>query len=129
MGHALQYVNIARDIQVDAEMGRVYLPANWLREEGLTPQDILSNPKQPKAEQLRQRLLAVAFKEYERSRPTMNLLQDEFRGPLIVAVENYMEIGRVLREKSGVPSKTKRGRATVPRSRRLWVTWKSLSTS
>ncbi|KAI0118410.1 hypothetical protein GGR51DRAFT_215827 [Nemania sp. FL0031] len=129
MGHALQYVNIARDIQVDAEMGRVYLPSDWLSEEGLTPQDILTNPRQPKAEALRQRLLALAFKEYEKSRPIMNLLPDEIRGPLVVAVESYMEIGRVLREGSGVPSKTKRGRATVPRSRRLWVAWKTLSAS
>ncbi|KAI0551365.1 hypothetical protein F4679DRAFT_136364 [Xylaria curta] len=129
MGHALQYVNIARDIQVDADMGRVYLPTDWLKEEGLTPQDLLSNPRQPKAEVLRQKLLDLAFKKYEASRPVMNLLPNEIRGPLIVAVESYMEIGRVLREKSGVPSKTKKGRATVPRSRRLWVAWKTLSTS
>ncbi|KAJ8132791.1 hypothetical protein O1611_g833 [Lasiodiplodia mahajangana] len=129
MGHALQYVNIARDIQVDAEMSRVYLPSDWLSEEGLTPQDILANPRQPKAEVLRQKLLVLAFEEYEKSRPTMNLLPNEIRGPLVVAVESYMEIGRVLREKSGVPSKTKRGRATVPRTRRLWVAWKNLSAS
>jgi 15-cis-phytoene synthase/lycopene beta-cyclase len=129
MGQALQYVNIARDIQVDAEMGRVYLPATWLKEEGLTSQDILNDPKQPKAEQLRQRLLDLAFTEYGKSRATMNLLQDEVRGSLIVAVESYMEIGRVLREKSGVPSRTKKGRATVPRLRRLWVAWKNLSAS
>ncbi|KAI0802455.1 hypothetical protein GGR55DRAFT_446743 [Xylaria sp. FL0064] len=129
MGYALQYVNIARDIQVDAEMGRVYLPTNWLAQEGLTPRDILNNPGQPKAETLRQKLLDLAFQEYNNSRPTMNLLPNEIRGPLIVAVESYMEIGRVLREKSGVPSKTKRGRATVPRSRRLWIAWKNLSTS
>ncbi|KAI0147518.1 hypothetical protein GGR57DRAFT_476742 [Xylariaceae sp. FL1272] len=129
MGHALQYVNIARDIQVDAEMGRVYIPTGWLKEEGLTPQDILANPRQPKVEDLRQRLLDLAFKEYSRSRSTMNLLPNEIRGPLIVAVESYMEIGRVLREKSGVPSKTKKGRATVPRSRRMWVAWKNLLAS
>ncbi|TGJ78576.1 hypothetical protein E0Z10_g10186 [Xylaria hypoxylon] len=129
MGYALQYVNIARDIQVDAEMGRVYLPTNWLGEEGLVPQDIINNPRQPKAEILRQKLLDLAFKEYQESRSTMNLLPNDIRGPLIVAVESYMEIGRVLREKSSVPSKTKRGRATVPRSRRLWVAWKNLSRS
>ena len=129
MGYALQYVNIARDIQVDAEMGRVYLPTDWLREENLAPQDILNNPKQPKAETLRQKLLDLAFRKYEESRYTMNLLPSEVRGPLIVAVEGYMEIGRVLREKSGVPSNTKRGQATVPRSRRLWVAWKNLNTS
>ncbi|KAI0877873.1 hypothetical protein GGS24DRAFT_445357 [Hypoxylon argillaceum] len=127
MGHALQYVNIARDIQVDAEMGRVYLPTDWLSQEGLTPRDILTSPKQPKVEVLRQRLLDLAFNEYEKSRPTMNLLPDDIRGSLVVAVESYMEIGRVLREKSGTPSKTKKGRITVPRSRRLWVAWKNLS--
>ncbi|KAI1824331.1 hypothetical protein F4861DRAFT_506442 [Xylaria intraflava] len=129
MGHALQYVNIARDIQVDAKVGRVYLPTNWLGEEGLTPQDICNNPAQPKVELLRQRLLDLAFKEYDRSRPTMNLLPDQIRGPLVVAVESYMEIGRVLRERSGVPSRIKRDRATVPLPRRLWVAWKNLATS
>ncbi|KAI1140717.1 Squalene/phytoene synthase-domain-containing protein [Hypoxylon sp. FL0543] len=126
MGHALQYVNIARDILVDAEMGRVYLPTNWLKEENLTPKDIIKDPRQPKVEKLRQKLLRHAFTEYERSRATMTLLPAEVRGPLIVAVESYMEIGRVLREKTGVPSKTRRGRATVPRSRRVWVAWKNL---
>ncbi|KAI2637609.1 Squalene/phytoene synthase-domain-containing protein [Hypomontagnella submonticulosa] len=126
MGHALQYVNIARDILVDSEMGRVYLPTNWLEDEKLTPQDIIKQPKQPKVEKLRQRLLDHAFKEYERSRSTMDILPREVRGPLIVAVESYMEIGRVLRERRGVPSKTRKGRATVPRSRRIWVAWKNL---
>ncbi|KAI0169751.1 hypothetical protein GGR52DRAFT_551325 [Hypoxylon sp. FL1284] len=129
MGHALQYVNIARDILVDSEMGRVYLPANWLKEESLTPLDVVKDPKQPKVELLRQKLLDHAFEEYERSRDTMNILPREVRGPLVVAVESYMEIGRVLRERTGVPSKTKKGRATVPRSRRIWVAWKNLSAS
>ncbi|OTB03982.1 hypothetical protein M426DRAFT_12066 [Hypoxylon sp. CI-4A] len=129
MGHALQYVNIARDILVDAEMGRVYLPTKWLKEENLTPGDVIRDPRQPKVERLKQKLLDHAFKEYERSRGTMNMLPPQVRGPLIVAVESYMEIGRVLREKTGVPSKTSKGRATVPRSRRMWVAWKNLSTA
>lgn len=129
MGCALQYVNIARDIQVDAEMGRVYLPTTWLSAAGLAPQDIVLSPTQPQVEVLRQRLLDLAFEEYGKSRLTMNLLPGEVRGPLVVAVESYMEIGRVLREKSYVLSKTKRGRATVPRFRRLWVAWKNLTLS
>ncbi|OTB10991.1 hypothetical protein K445DRAFT_340681 [Daldinia sp. EC12] len=127
MGHALQYVNIARDILVDAEIGRVYLPSNWLKQENLTPQGVIKDPRQPRVEKLRQKLLDWAFREYERSRETMNMLPREVRGPLIVAVESYMEIGRVLRERTGVPSKTRKGRATVPRSRRIWVAWKNLS--
>ncbi|KAF3063828.1 Bifunctional lycopene cyclase/phytoene synthase [Daldinia childiae] len=128
MGHALQYVNIARDILVDAEIGRVYLPSDWLKQEDLTAQDVIKDPTQPKVEMLRQKLLDWAFEEYERSRDIMNMLPHDVRGPLIVAVESYMEIGRVLRERTGVPSKTRKGRATVPRSRRMWVAWKNLST-
>ena len=36
MGVALQYVNIARDISVDTNIGQAYLPLTWLDEEGLT---------------------------------------------------------------------------------------------
>ncbi|ORY67322.1 Phytoene synthase [Pseudomassariella vexata] len=127
MGHALQYVNIARDIAVDAGMDRVYLPTNWLKEEGLTPRDIIKAPRQAIVENLRGRLLDAAFEEYARSRSTMDMLPKDVRGPMIVAVESYMEIGRVLREKKGVPSSSRPGRATVPRSRRILVAWKVLS--
>lgn len=44
MGKALQYVNIARDIWVDATLrpsGRVYIPESWLREDGLSSKAIL----------------------------------------------------------------------------------------
>ncbi|KAI0476129.1 hypothetical protein GGR56DRAFT_456252 [Xylariaceae sp. FL0804] len=126
MGHALQYVNIARDIRVDAEMGRVYLPTNWLKEEGLEPEQVIADPGQVKVEKVRQRLLELAFSEYRRSRPMMDRIPDETRGPLVVAVESYMEIGRVLRTGGGNWSNVKRGRATVPRSRRLWVAYKNL---
>ena len=97
MGHALQYVNIARDIRVDAAIDRVYLPTSWLRQEdgGLTPADIIRDPGRPAAERLRQRLLDLAFAEYARARPIMGALPDDVRAPLIVAVESYMEIGRV----------------------------------
>src|SRR3569833_3901878 len=44
MGVALQYVNIARDIWVDAQAGRVYLPATWLKAEGLTPEMVMQQP-------------------------------------------------------------------------------------
>ncbi|KAI1457291.1 Squalene/phytoene synthase-domain-containing protein [Annulohypoxylon moriforme] len=126
MGHALQYVNIARDIAVDADMGRVYLPSNWLKEEIITPEDILRDPNQPKVEKLRQRLLDLAFKEYERSREVMSLLPHEVRAPMIIAVESYMEIGRVLRERKRAIPQVKKGRATVPLLRRLWVAWRTL---
>ena len=124
MGVALQYVNIARDISTDASNNRVYLPTTWLKEEGLTPEDILRDPTSTKAETLRQRLLNRAFEIYDEARKAIELLPAEARGPMRVAVESYVEIGRMLK-KPGY--KVKAGRPTVPKLRRLIVAWNALS--
>ena len=124
MGIALQYINIARDISVDALNHRVYLPSDWLRACGLRPEDIIRDPSTPKVEFLRQQLLDNAMSIYESSRGAIEQLPPEVRGPMRVAVESYVEIGRVLR-KSGY--KLKAGRATVPKMRRLRVAWKALN--
>lgn len=124
MGIALQYMNIARDISIDASNGRVYLPTTWLEEEGLTPNDILNDPTSSKVEVLRQRLLDSALTIYHEAKAAIEELPQEGRGPMRVAVESYVEIGRVLREPG---YKLKAGRATVPKLRRLRVAWKALN--
>ena len=123
MGIALQYVNIARDVMVDAALGRVYLPTAWLKEEGLTEEMVLAAPKGPAIERLRKRLLGKAFENYRVSRPIMELMPRDAIGPMTVAVESYMEIGRVLAE-GGLRVE---GKATVPKMRRIGVVWKTLS--
>jgi phytoene synthase len=40
LGLAFQLTNIARDIVEDAAVGRCYLPAQWLREAGIPPDEI-----------------------------------------------------------------------------------------
>lgn len=124
MGIALQYVNISRDISVDASNGRVYIPTTWLKEEGLTPEDIIKTPTSSNAENLRQRLLNKAFEIYHEAKEAIEQLPAEARGPMRVAVESYVEIGRVLRQPG---YKVKAGRATVPKMRRLRVAWSALS--
>jgi 15-cis-phytoene synthase / lycopene beta-cyclase len=123
MGIALQYVNIARDVATDAAIGRVYLPTAWLEEEGLSPKDVIQKPMGAEIERLRTRLLGKAFILYEGARGAMAHLPPEARAPMRVAVESYMEIGRVLSEKG---YKTKAGKATVPKLRRIRVAWKAL---
>jgi len=124
MGVALQYVNIARDIETDAAMGRVYLPTSWLKEASITPQHILENPNSSIVEKLRGKLLTKAFELYKEARTMMKQLPNEAKAPMRVAVECYMEIGRVLMEKG---YRFKKGKATVPKMRRLKVVWKALS--
>lgn len=161
MGIALQYVNIARDIAVDTTMGRVYLPTTWLAEEQLTPESVIAmfGPPTPQQQQRdtkqsewegeiktrseklikirKDKLLKRAFAIYEEARPVMDLLPEDARRPMIVAVESYMEIGRVLLEQSerqGTPfakvggsmARGRPTRATVPKMRRLKVALRAL---
>ncbi|KAH7251170.1 Squalene/phytoene synthase-domain-containing protein [Fusarium tricinctum] len=124
MGIALQYVNIARDIKTDADIDRVYLPLEWLKEAQLTPQDVIKQPYGPTIENLRQKLLDRAFEKYNMAKSAIDKLPSEGKGPIRVAVESYMEIGRVLRETGPV---LKKGRATVPKMRRIRVAWSALN--
>jgi 15-cis-phytoene synthase/lycopene beta-cyclase len=124
MGIALQYVNIARDVLVDARIGRVYLPTDWLEAEGLDPKTVIGNPDHPLIEKLRTRLLGKAFNIYHDARGAIEKLPEEGRAPMRVAVDSYMEIGKVLGEKG---YKVKAGRATVPKSRRIRVAWRALN--
>ena len=123
MGIALQYVNISRDIAVDAAINRVYIPTDWLDAAGLTHKAILRLPAGDRVERLRTKLLDRAFTLYAEARPAIEELPVEARGSMRVAVQSYMEIGRVLRQKG---YKVKAGRATVPKWRRLRVAWESL---
>lgn len=124
MGIALQYVNIARDISVDAANARVYIPTTWLKDHASGPQHVISDSTGQVVETLRQRLLDTAMHIYGESIGAIDQLPKEARGPMRVAVESYVEIGRVLR-KPGY--KVKAGRATVPKLRRLKVAWRALN--
>lgn len=126
MGIALQYVNISRDIAVDACMKRVYIPSEWLKEESLAPEDVIKDPRGPKINALRGKLLDRAFAIYREAKGAIDELPGQARGPMRVAVESYMEIGRILREGN---YRSKRGRATVPKLRRIMVAWRALSSS
>ena len=123
MGVALQYVNIARDIAVDASIGRVYLPSSWLKEQDLGSENVISDPGSAQVETLRQRLINKAMAIYHEARGAIEKLPVEARGPMRVAVESYVEIGRVLRRPG---YRIKAGRATVPKLRRLRVAWNAL---
>jgi len=130
MGIALQLVNISRDIEVDAKMNRVYLPTAWLDEVDLTPEAVARHPTGTGVNQLKQKLLSKAFATYRNSRDAIEGLPQQVRGPMRVAVESYMEIGRVLVSRPPEPSAERASRnpaATVPVWRRIFVAWQALN--
>jgi 15-cis-phytoene synthase/lycopene beta-cyclase len=125
MGEALQYVNIARDIEEDASIGRVYIPNVWLKDEGLTHGEILANLQGKAVENLRERMLRKAEGCYRASFDAMNELPSDVQGPLKTVVNCYMLIGQVLRE-NRLEGKIVHGRLKVPISRRIRVAWSSM---
>lgn len=131
MGIALQYTNIARDIRVDAEDDRCYIPHGWLKKEKLTPEGLVSGMKASaqedfflkKIESIRHRLLERAFQFYNTSVAAIEELPAGARAPMRVAVESYMQIAREMQTPGYV---VKAGRATVPLWKRIWVAWNTL---
>ncbi|KAH0844197.1 Bifunctional lycopene cyclase/phytoene synthase [Fonsecaea pedrosoi] len=128
MGRALQYINIVRDVKTDADAGRCYIPSEWL-------DNSMQGLAVSRADQIafhRRTVLDVAFAIYAENRDAIEALPYYARGGIRVAVESYMEIGRVMRERmqQGRPldfaGGGKKGRSSVPKPRRIWVGWRTM---
>jgi 15-cis-phytoene synthase / lycopene beta-cyclase len=128
MGLALQYTNIARDVVSDGQEGRCYIPTEWFQKPPPPTAEIF----QVEIQNLRRRVLDLAFNLYDENKGAIEELPQYARDGIRVAVESYIEIGRTMREKMlrGEKLETagggKSGRASVPKLRRLWVGWRTM---
>lgn len=119
LGAAMQLTNIARDVGEDAQMGRLYLPAAWLREEGVDPEAFMLDPKpEPGVRRAIARLLAEADVLYARARIGICELPRDCRPAIHAASLIYADIGRVIARR-GHDSIT--GRASTSTWRKLWL--------
>ena len=120
LGLAFQLTNIARDVIEDAENGRVYLPAVWLREAGVgaTPAAAAAPENRAAVHAAAARLVAAAEPYYDSAREGLAALP--FRSALAVAAARgvYREIGRELVRRG--PSAWDR-RVVVGRPVKLWL--------
>jgi phytoene synthase len=117
LGVAMQLTNIARDVGEDARMGRLYLPARWLREAGLDPDAWLAAPSySPALAGVIARLLDVAESLYARAQAGLAELPRDCRAAIQAARCLYREIGReVARHEHDAVGR----RAVVASSRKL----------
>ncbi|WP_374332468.1 phytoene/squalene synthase family protein [Aestuariivirga sp.] len=117
LGVAMQLTNIARDVGEDAANGRIYLPLDWLEEEGLDVDAFMAAPRpSPALARLLARLLAEADRLYTRSLSGIAMLPAACRPSIHAARLLYAEIGRAV-ERNGHDSVTRR--AVVPTPRKL----------
>lgn len=98
LGIAMQLTNIARDVVEDARMGRVYLPAAWLDEEGLAAGDLSGDGADARAARARlaRRLVATSLPYYHSGRVGMRYLPLRCAFAAAVAAEVYKEIGTLV---------------------------------
>jgi phytoene synthase len=117
LGVAMQLTNIARDVGEDARAGRLYLPADWLREAGIDPDAFLARPAStPALAGVVRRLLEVADALYRRADSGIARLPWRCRPGIYAARLLYDEIGREVARRGYDPVS---GRAVVPARRKL----------
>lgn len=99
LGIAFQLTNIARDVREDAEVGRIYLPGDWLAEAGIPREEIMEERHATALAAVVERLLAEADRYYASANEGLRSL--DFRSAWAVAAARgvYREIGEIVREK------------------------------
>ncbi len=118
LGIAMQLTNIARDIVEDANMGRVYLPLDWLQESGIAVAEIADPKHRPGLANLTARLLDQAEGYYCSGDEGLWHLSLRSACAVGAARHVYAEIGALLRRR-GANAWDQRGYVTG--GRKIWV--------
>lgn len=124
LGVAMQLTNIARDVGEDARAGRLYLPLNWMTQQGIDPERWLARPRfDDRIATVVQRLLRAADQLYRRAGLGIARLPWDCRPGIFGAQMIYAEIGREI-ERRGLDSISQR--AYVSRARKLRLLGRAL---
>tara|TARA_R100000322_G_scaffold100566_1_gene63727 strand:- start:225 stop:1148 length:924 start_codon:yes stop_codon:yes gene_type:complete len=99
LGMAFQLTNIARDIVEDAAIARCYLPAAWLREEGLCAETLAEPDRRSALARLAGRLIALAEPYYQSAREGLSALPLRSAWAIATALAVYREIGLEVRSR------------------------------
>ena len=124
LGLAMQMTNIARDVREDADMGRRYLPAEWIDQ--LTPEDIARADvdQRERIAHAIDRLLTRAEAYYASAADGFDRIPGKNRRAIAVAADVYRAIGFRLR---GERLAWWRGRVHVPLTGKVWLATRRLS--
>jgi phytoene synthase len=117
LGLGFQLTNIARDVLDDAAIGRVYLPADWLREAGIPAAEIADPRHREALAGVVARLLDAAEPYYASAGIGLAALPRRAAWAVATARGVYREIGLRLRAQ-GMAGLERR--VVVPGHRKLW---------
>lgn len=97
LGIAFQLTNIARDIIDDARAGRIYLPADWLRDANIDPATIADMPDRTALAAVATRLIDLAEPYYQSAAIGLRALPARSAWSIATALRVYRSIGRKVR--------------------------------
>ncbi len=117
LGRALQLTNILRDIQEDAERGRIYLPKEYLRDAGVPadPVAILTAPGLPA---VCDRLATLAHRYFAEAREAMELCDRTAMKPARMMAATYDSILSLLERRGW---RRLEERVGLPKWKKLWL--------
>ncbi len=119
LGLAMQMSNIARDVGEDARAGRLFLPLDWMAEEGIDPEAFLANPAPSRGIcRVTERLLKRADRLYWRAATGVRLLPFDCRPGILAAGRIYAAIGTEV-QKAKFDNITRRAHTT--KGRKVWL--------
>lgn len=118
LGVAMQFSNIARDVEDDATLGRVYVPEEWLNEDAATTEQVLKQPSLSAFSA--SRLVDVAETVYLRAEAGIAMLPRSCRASINAARLLYRDIGNEAKRKNH------HGRAVVSFPRKLVLVTKAI---
>jgi len=93
LGLAFQLTNIARDVVDDHACSRVYLPDEWMAEQGMAPQELAAPQHRQRLALLAARLVDCAEPYYASARLGLAALPPRCAWAVAAALGTYREIG------------------------------------
>jgi phytoene synthase len=123
LGIAMQLTNIARDVFDDARAGRIYLPLDWLEQEGVPPHELTAEQHRQALVRVVHRLQVEARRYYASGDQGLRYLPFRSACAVAAAREVYADIGARVEARG---TRAWERRVVVPRWRKLWLASRSL---
>jgi len=121
LGRALQITNIIRDVEEDAEMGRLYLPEPVLEAAGIAarePRAVAADPALPVARAILARRAAAAF---ESAKAALDDCETGDMRPAVIMMKVYERLFARLEARSFAPEPAGRLAKLRAKAEKIWV--------
>jgi len=101
LGIALQLTNFARDVEDDRLRSRLYVPLNWLAQDGLTVTEAFDPAHSARLRRAARRLAAEAESRYHYARRNLDRFSPDCRPAILACIEVYQAVNRRLLDGQG----------------------------